>query len=305
MVNPVTTADDGVTQIAVVCCVQALRSQAQALASSLGLPCRFDVEPEAISEWPFVLLVQERQLCLQQTGRKAPGPIVVDFVSGAVAHRRLYGGGKGQQIAKAVGLKAGVYPHVWDMTAGLGRDAFVLATQGCHVTLFERSPVVAQLLQSGLLNGRLSAREQDLELWHILERMQLNPGDSREALALMGDEPRGEELLGNELQGKSQRAGARPDVIYLDPMFPERSKSAQIKKEMKAFHWLVGSDPDADQLLPLALAAARYRVVVKRPKLAPFLAGQKPSHQLLGKSGRFDIYTLKKMPDVLPLVTAE
>jgi 16S rRNA (guanine1516-N2)-methyltransferase len=90
-----------------------------------------------------------------------------------------------------------------------------------------------------------------------------------------------------------------PDVIYLDPMFPERQKTADVKKEMAAFHSIVGKDEDADALLPLALAHVNYRVVVKRPRKAPFLNSQVPSYQLEGKSSRFDIYTVKKLPDHL------
>jgi 16S rRNA (guanine1516-N2)-methyltransferase len=90
-----------------------------------------------------------------------------------------------------------------------------------------------------------------------------------------------------------------PDVIYLDPMFPERQKTADVKKEMAAFHSIVGKDEDADALLPLALAHVNYRVVVKRPRKAPFLNDQVPSYQLEGKSSRFDIYTVKKLPDHL------
>jgi 16S rRNA (guanine1516-N2)-methyltransferase len=91
----------------------------------------------------------------------------------------------------------------------------------------------------------------------------------------------------------------RPDVIYLDPMFPDRSKTADVKKEMRAFHLLVGKDEDADALLDKALAAARYRVVVKRPRKSPFIAERAPSYQLEGKSSRYDIYTIKKLPDHL------
>jgi len=90
-----------------------------------------------------------------------------------------------------------------------------------------------------------------------------------------------------------------PDIIYLDPMFPERHKSAQVKKEMQAFQQLLGKDKDADQLLPLALAKARYRVVVKRPRKAPALRGPAPSHSLEGKSSRFDVYALRKLPERL------
>ena len=83
------------------------------------------------------------QLLVVEPG--APGPTRVDFVHGAAAHRRQFGGGKGQMIARAIGIAPGVRPIVLDATAGLGRDAFVLATLGCAVTLIERHPLVAAL----------------------------------------------------------------------------------------------------------------------------------------------------------------
>ncbi len=79
-------------------------------------------------------------------------------------------------------------------------------------------------------------------------------------------------------------------------MFPERKKSAKVKKQMQAFHAIVGTDADADGLLALALNVATYRVVVKRPAGANYLAEKKPSYSLEGKSTRYDIYTLKKLP---------
>ena len=83
--------------------------------------------------------------------------------------------------------------------------------------------------------------------------------------------------------------------FFLDPMFPEKRKNAAPKKEMAAFHFLVGADADADALLPLALQVAQRRVVVKRPRHAPVLAGVKPSLVLEGESTRFDIYPLRSM----------
>lgn len=183
-------------------------------------------------------------------------------------------------IAKAVGVKAGVYPHVLDATAGLGKDAFVLATLGCRVQMLERSPIVHVLLQDGLQRAREQSGFDDPELARIIARMDLLSADSQDYLSHISD---------NE----------RPDVIYLDPMFPDRQKSADVKKEMAAFHHVVGKDEDADSLLDKALAQALYRVVVKRPRKAPFIANKTPSYQLEGKSSRYDIYTIKKMPEIL------
>jgi len=263
-----------------VICPRENEIQAQILANALGLPLQVNVNAGDLQEFEFVLQLDSAGLCLQQTGRKAPGPICAEFTEGAVDHRRKFGGGKGQMIAKAVGLKAGVYPRVLDATAGLGRDSFVLASLGCQVQMIERCPVVHALLADGLARAQAFGREQDLELGQIVAALQLLAGDSKTYL-------------------ESLKVDEFPDVIYLDPMFPERQKAADVKKEMRAFHLLVGADEDADALLPLALAHVNYRVVVKRPRKAPFLNNQAPSYQLEGKSSRYDIYTLKKLPESL------
>lgn len=206
--------------------------------------------------------------------------IAADFYGATVTYRRKLGGGKGQMIAKAVGLRSGLSPRVLDATAGLGGDAFVLASLGCQVTMLERAPEVRALLSAGLDQARNFAQREDAELGDILERMQLVHADSHEYL-------------------KNIEVSDRPDAIYLDPMFPERTKGAMVKKEMRVFHDLVGADLDADGLLDLAMAQARYRVVVKRPRIAPTLGDSKPNHVLEGKSNRYDIYTIAKMPDDL------
>lgn len=200
----------------------------------------------------------------------APGPVRVDFVEGAVAHRRLFGGGAGQMIAKAVGLQPGIRPTVVDATAGLGRDAFVLAQLGCQVTLIERNPLIAALLEDGLQRAT-----NDAEVATIVGRMRLLVGD---AIALLDDwlsEP--------------------PQVVYLDPMFPHRDKSALVKKEMRLFRPVVGDDDDAPALLEAAMALATHRVVVKRARKAPAIAGPKPAFALEGNSSRFDIYSKKSL----------
>jgi 16S rRNA (guanine1516-N2)-methyltransferase len=265
--------------IALLCNHPESMPHAETLAMQWSLPLLRELEVETISDIDFVLVVAPHAIELQQTGRKAPGPIRAEFTEGAVDHRRKFGGGKGQMIAKAVGIKAGVYPRVLDATAGLGKDSFVLATLGSAVTMIERSPIVHCLLNDGLQRARDYAL-QDPELFAVLQRMHLAQQDSRDYL-------------------QSLTAGNFPDVIYLDPMFPERHKTADVKKDMAAFHSLVGKDEDADALLPLALAHANYRVVVKRPRKAPLLNNQAPSYQLEGKSSRYDIYTLKKLPERL------
>ena len=216
-------------------------------------------------EADFALALGVDGLELRELGPQAPGPVRVDFVSGALAHRRLFGGGAGQMIAKAVGLQPGVRPIVLDATAGLGRDAFVLAELGCEMTMIERQPIVAALLEDGLSRARL-----DQDVAKIAARMKLLSGDAIRWMKAWTEPP--------------------PQVIYLDPMFPHRDKSALVKKEMRLFRPLVGDDDDAPALLAAALMLASHRVVVKRARKAPAIVGPQPGYVLEGKSSRYDIY---------------
>jgi len=243
-----------------------------------------DKEPALLAEGALVLGVSDQGLGLYFTGKKTPKPIRVDFLAGANAHRRQFGGGKSQLIAKAVGLKNRYRPHVLDVTAGLGQDGFVLSTLGCKVTLIERVPVVFELLKDGLLRA---GKTSDIQLQAIMQRISLMGKNSIEYLSSIDCE-----------------SDERPDVIYVDPMFPERQKSAQVKKSMSVFQSLVGSDNDAGDLLDLALTRAKYRVVIKRPRKAASIAEQFPDKKLPkaglvleGKSSRYDIYPIAKMPE--------
>jgi len=192
--------------------------------------------------------------------------VYVDFVGGALGFRSRHGNRNKEPLARAIGLKDRDPPTILDATAGLGRDAFILATLGCRVILVERSPLIAALLRDGLARALADANTRT-----AAERMQLHGGD---AVAVM----------------ERCAEHGRPDVIYLDPMYPHRSKSALVKKEMRMVRALVGEDVDAPQLLEAALRIARKRVVVKRPRSAPALPGIAPSHTLLGSTTRFDVY---------------
>ncbi|UTW08806.1 class I SAM-dependent methyltransferase [Pseudomonas benzenivorans] len=239
-----------------------LTEAAAAWAARLGLP--------QDGEAQFALQLGEAGLQLVELGPQAPGPVRVDFVEGAMAHRRQFGGGSGQMIAKAVGVQPGVRPRVLDATAGLGRDAFVLASLGCEMTLIERQPLIAALLEDGLARAA-----GDAEVGAIVARMRL--------------------LAGNAIELMGAWAEEAPQVIYLDPMFPHRDKSALVKKEMRLFRPFVGDDLDAPALLAAALGLASHRVVVKRPRKAPVIDGPKPGYALEGKSSRYDIYPKKSL----------
>ncbi|WP_199609650.1 class I SAM-dependent methyltransferase [Flocculibacter collagenilyticus] len=249
-----------------------LQTQAALIIKKWGL--------DELEVGPFELYLGEQGLQLLKTDEPKLGPVYVDFVTGAAAHRRKYGGGKGQAIAKAVGLNKGVTPSILDGTAGLGRDAFVFASLGCKVTMIERNPIVAALLDDGLNRAYMDA---EIGEW-MQQNMTLISASSIELL---------------------QEIHEQPDVVYLDPMYPHPEKankksavkSALIKKEMRVFQSLVGSDLDADALLAPALKLAKKRVVVKRPDYADWLDNQKPTMAIETKKNRFDVYVNAAMTD--------
>lgn len=242
--------------------------RAQALAQQYGL----QLAQTLPADEAFYLCLDEQGLSLRQ-GSHPRTSVQVDFSAGASAHRRKFGGGMGQDIAKAIGVSSAYKPTVVDATAGLGRDAFVLATLGCRVLAQERQPVVAALLADGL--QRAAA---DADIAAIVARISLQFGSSHTLLPPLAT------------------AQPKPDVVYLDPMFEHDDKqTALVKKDMQAFRAVVGQDDDADALLAHALACARCRVVVKRARKAAPLAGREPSYALTGKANRFDVYALARV----------
>lgn len=213
----------------------------------------------------MALVLTPTHLELRKQDEPKLGGIYVDFVEGTMAHRRKFGGGRGEAVAKAVGIKKDYLPDVVDATAGLGRDAFVLASIGCKVRMVERHPVVAALLEDGLKRAYLDA---DIGEW-MQKRMTLIHASSAQALT---------------------EITPPPDVVYLDPMYPHKAKSALVKKEMRVFQSLVGADEDADALLEPAITLAKKRVVVKRPDYAEPLNNQPAHANITTKNHRFDIY---------------
>ncbi len=191
-----------------------------------------------------------------------------DFLQGAISHRLRFGGGRGQHLPKAVGLKGGQSPIIIDATAGLGRDAFLLASLGSQVTLIERSDMIHELLAAGMETAHKAGGQHK----EIIERMTLIHGDSIELLPRM-----------------------HAEVVLVDPMHPPRKKSALVKAEMRAIRDIVGFDEDQRLLIETALAIAAKRVVLKWPARAAPLAGLRPaSHQITGKSIRYDVFMTSK-----------
>jgi len=195
-----------------------------------------------------------------------PNSLIVDFVGGAVAHRFRFGGGRGQALPKAIGMKSGVSPSVVDATAGLGRDAFLLASLGSEVTLIERSDEMHRLLAEGMERARVAGGE----VAEVIARMTLLHGDAMTLLPNLS-----------------------PEVVLVDPMHPPRKNSALVKKEMRLIREIVGADQDSTNLMRVALDCARKRVVLKWPQKADPMEGiRAPSHQITGKSTRYDVFMI-------------
>lgn len=198
--------------------------------------------------------------------KKIDNELRVDFVNGAVGHRLRFGGGRGQALAKAMGLRAGKTPKIVDATAGLGRDSFLLASLGAHVTMIERSKKMYTLLAQGM--DRASNEGSDIQ--QIIERMNLLYGDAKELLP--------------ELSA---------DAVLVDPMHPPRKNSALVKLELRQVRQIVGPDDDTADLIKVALASAKKRVVLKWPAKADPIKGIGAcSHQIIGKSIRYDVFML-------------
>lgn len=214
----------------------------------------------------FYLHQTPEHLELRADGPDAPSPLYVNFLSGKMAHRKRFGGGRRQLIGRAVGVKPKQTLTVLDLTAGLGRDAYVLACLGCDVTMLERSRTIAALLKDGLERARVDPE-------FVMLNLQLIEGDARDYLPKLSKEQ-------------------RPDVIYLDPMFPASKKTALAKKEMRILKSVVAEDDSSTEMLALALKAAKKRVVVKRSQHVPPLEGLKPDLTFEGKSTRFDVYVI-------------
>ncbi len=239
-----------------------LTERAQRLAADLSLP----MAQPGDTAFDLLLTVTPQRVELRPTAGKI-GPVYCDFSGGAFAQRIRTTGAR-DLLPRALGFKHRDPPHVLDATAGLGRDAATLALMGCRVTAIERSPIIATLLRDGLERATL------------LDRVELIVTDARDYIRQFGN--------------RQSAIDNPPTVIYLDPMFPHRDKSALVKKEMRIARAVTGEDTDAAQLLAAALTAGRalkVRVVVKRPLHAPHIPGDvEPSMQFKGTSIRYDAY---------------
>lgn len=220
---------------------------------------------EDLSE-SLTLVVSASEVRLVSHSHPRSAVVRVDFLAGASGFRARTPGTLRQPIARACGLNKKLR-RIVDATAGLCADAAHLAALGASVIALERNPILAALVEDGL--RRAKARTAHLKQ-HWLERLTFHHAEAGDYVAaLKGD--------------------AAPEVIYLDPMFPQESASGMSKKEMELTRSIVGDDADAGELLAVARGIAAHRVVVKRPAKSQPL-GEAPTFQVPGKAIRYDIY---------------
>ena len=216
---------------------------------------------------PFVLEADQGRWQIRSLKDKSFGTVHVDFASGKVAHRRIFGSPRNEAITRAIGFKKDAIPNILDLTAGLGQDAFILASVGCRVHMIERCNIIAALLYDGL---KRAEKDNEIGQW-VRKRLSLSFEDSLNGLKELPFEP---------------------DVAYIDAMFPEKKKSALVRKEVQLLQKIVGQDSDQDGLLEVGRDIAKRRIVVKRPNSAEYLNNEKPNISIKSRNYRFDIYLL-------------
>jgi len=237
--------------LVVRCLAPSQEARAKQIALDLGVP--FDEESDA----NITLCVSEQGLALQFSGQK---PIAPDFQWERWKQRRQEGGK--QALIKACKPKPGMC--IIDATAGWGRDSALLASFGAKLSMLERSTVMQTLLQDAL-QRQDSVSQQRLNLSLI----------KTDAIAYLS------ELSTEEA----------PELIYLDPMHPEREKSALVKQDLQLLQDLIGQDRDVSQLLQQARRVAKSKVVLKWPAKKPFPV--EPQYCIRGKTIQYGCYPSK------------
>lgn len=193
-------------------------------------------------------------------------PFTLSFDEGALDRRARQGG---ELLFKATGAARPRPPRVVDATAGLCREAFLMASAGAEVWALERERALFELARDALRRCAAPAAA----------RLRLEHADALARLPALAE--------------------GEAEVVYLDPMFPHRDKSAAVAREAQVLQALAAAPPDegeAGRLLAAALAAAVYRVVVKRPLRAPPLPGPAPTASITGTVIRYDVYGKRRLP---------
>ena len=264
----------GPSQVMVYTEYAEFEAAADALAEKLAVPfCSDPEQAQSFARSDLLLHLTKEGLCLEGAGLR----LLPDFSS--MRPRILKGNLQKEFLAKVSRIKSpdGEKQQLYaiDATAGLGEDSFLLAACGYQVCMYERDPVISALLEDCL---HRAAKDPQLAL--IASRMQIVQGDSIQALHALADR-----------QATQDESTAIPDLIYLDPMFPQRRKSGLIGKKLQLLQKLEQPCMEEADLLQAAMEVHPRRIVIKRPLKGPYLDGKKPHYSLEGKAIRYDCFT--------------
>ena len=245
------------TTLTLVCAAPEREDTARALAVRLGLPLA-----ETLPQDGAALVLDAEGLSLRR------GALVVRGDFAHMLPRLRMQNLRGELLVRAAKGRGAERPlQIVDATAGLGEDALLLAAAGHTVQLFEQNPIIAAMLRDALERAA-----QDSALADTVRRMTLTEGDSVVGLGLLD---------------------VQPDVVVLDPMFPERKKSGLIGKKLQLLQVLEQPCANEEALLQSAIDACPAKIIIKRPLKGPYLAGRKPSYSLTGKAIRYDVIALR------------
>ena len=243
---------------------EGVKLTAAALAAHLGVELTEDKDAADAQKADGLLLVyDESGLCLEGGELKMRADLM------SMLPRLKQSNLEREMLIKAAKIKGEAHPMLLDATAGMGEDSLLLAAAGFNVVLYEYDPVIAALLRDALERAG-----QVAELAQIVNRMKLVEGDSIAAM--------------HKIAADRDRV---PDVILLDPMFPERNKSALIKKKFQLLQQLESPCDNEKELLEAAMSIMPRKIVIKRPLKGPYLADIKPGYSLSGKAIRYDVFT--------------
>ena len=297
----------GPSQVMVYTEYAEFEAAADALAEKLAVPFCSDTEQaQSFARSDLLLHLTKEGLCLEGAGLR----LLPDFSS--MRPRILKGNLQKEFLAKVSRIKSPdgeKQLYAIDATAGLGEDSFLLAACGYQVCMYERDPVI-----SALLEDCLHRAAKDPQLAPIASRMQIVQGDSIQALRVLAKrreaqdestmslgEPEKEVMLHADDSEKEvlpqvddpekEQFLAVPDLIYLDPMFPQRRKSGLIGKKLQLLQKLEQPCMEEANLLQAAMEVHPRRIVIKRPLKGPYLDGKKPHYSLEGKAIRYDCFT--------------
>ncbi len=234
------------------------RNEAEEFAEKYGMPFTEDRE-EALKS--FLRLHYTKNGVFLENGDSS---ISGDYTK--LLKRLRYDNLTHELIVKAAKIKDRGNLDIVDMTAGMGEDSLLLAASGHRVTLLEKDPVIAELLRDTVKRaGSFSG------LSEAVARMTVVCADSKEYL---------------------EKKDVHPDIVYLDPMFPEKEKNSLTKKKFQLIHLLEKPCSDEEEMLKAAVDSKPLRIIIKRPLKGPWLGDKKPSFSLTGKTIRYDCLVL-------------